>query len=206
LLRISILKHQHPLHRKSRRARARVLAGGPAFKTSEGAGKCRALDSARSRVWFCEIKHTRCQTTVHPLTHHGIPRANVFNCFLPLRRPIDRLFLPLSSAECPFRQILTPASGRQDHMTSPSSARACVNIAPPASTASRLLRPRDGSERPSVARDGNGCRFDLVNPERILFATRTDRANHIDPAHKFDIYASSFPRIPSTRIAAATGN
>jgi hypothetical protein len=66
--------------------------------------------------------------------------------------PGDRAFLPPSPAESYPSADLTPASGRQDHTTSPSAGSALVSV-PPASTASRpafvtiAKRPSEGWDR-----------------------------------------------------------
>jgi hypothetical protein len=69
----------------------------------------------RSLAW--EMKnHTSIVTTVTPETP-GIPRAMVLQLIRAL--PGDRAFLPPSFAD--RSTTLTPASGRQDHTTSPSA-------------------------------------------------------------------------------------
>ena len=77
-------------------------------------------------------KHTSVVTTVTPETP-GIPRAMVLTAYTALS-PVTGLFchrrLRIASAD------LTPASGCQDHTTSPS-ASALSSAAPSASTASR---------------------------------------------------------------------
>jgi hypothetical protein len=79
----------------------------------------------------------------HKRSHHGhtgitrhSPR-NGFNGFLRTL-PGDRAFLPPSPRRNCVPQNLTPASGRQDHTTSPSASGALRRCAPSASTASRL--------------------------------------------------------------------
>jgi hypothetical protein len=103
---------------------------------------------ARSRA--CSVESTR-------VSHHGhagspgIPRAMVLTAYFALS--------PVTGLSCHRRQWitstnLTPASGRQDHTTSPSAAKrlrqcaACVHRIPP--------RVRDDRERPSVGRDSAG--------------------------------------------------
>jgi hypothetical protein len=69
---------------------------------------------------------------------------------------------------------LTPASGRQDHTTSPSADIAPSSEAPSASTASRPASVTIAS-RPSVGRDGRACRDDLPDGEsKIFFAKGLD--------------------------------
>ena len=78
---------------------------------------------------------------------------------------------------------LTPASGGQDHTTSPSASAPFVKSAS-TSTASRpaSLTIRI---RPSVGRDGGGYRFDLGQARSGIFLqTGLDRPNHIDRAQQ----------------------
>jgi hypothetical protein len=91
---------------------------------------------ARSRAW--SVVNTRVSHHGHTgITRHS-PRSG-FNGFLRTL-PGDRAFLPPSSAKIASAN-LTPASGRQDHTTSPSARSALSSLAPPASTASRAQRP-----------------------------------------------------------------
>jgi hypothetical protein len=106
---------------------------------------------ARSLVckWKKAHKHSRHGHTGN--TRHS-PR-NGFNGFLRAL-PGDRAFLPPSLAN--FPASLTPASGRQDHTTSPSASCAARLAAPSASTASRPAF-RDDREPPlcGTGRDGS---------------------------------------------------
>src|SRR6202045_129334 len=78
----------------------------------------------------------------------GTPRAMVYGLFRAL--PGDRAFLPPSPAL--LSANLTPASGRQDHTSSPSASAPFVKSAS-ASTASRPAAVTIAC-RPSVGRDG----------------------------------------------------
>src|SRR3954462_6511732 len=101
--------------------------------------------------------------------HTGVTRhspRNGFNGFLRAL-PSDRAFLPLSPAE--ISTSLTPASGRQDHTTSPSASAPFVS-----STAGvhRIPRPTfvTTAKRPSLwARDGGSSRFDLPEAKAECF-------------------------------------
>ena len=94
---------------------------------------------------------------------------------------------------------LTPASGRQDHTTSPSALAPFVSS--PFDRSQAVLRPALPSRRepnaaastashpasvtiairPSVGRDGGSSRSDLGQTEtEIFFKMRLDRANHFD--------------------------
>ena len=78
---------------------------------------------ARSRA--CSVVNTRVSHHGHTgFTRHS-PR-NGFNGFLRAL-PGDRAFLPPSLADCSAN--LTPASGRQDHTTSPSASAPFVKRA-----------------------------------------------------------------------------
>jgi hypothetical protein len=105
-----------------------------ALEKSEGAGNAGRQMRPQPRVWCVE------STRVSHHGHTGITRhspRNGFNGFLRAL-PSDRAFLPLSPRG--YRRVgplgptspprsLTPASGRQDHTTSPSADRALVNSA-----------------------------------------------------------------------------
>jgi hypothetical protein len=58
--------------------------------------------------------------------HSGFPCANGFNGFLRTL-PGDRAFLPPSPLRSFLLRNLTPASGRQDHTTSPSASATLVS-------------------------------------------------------------------------------
>jgi hypothetical protein len=112
-----------------------------------GRRECRAPDApAASRV----EKNTR-------VSHHGhagspgIPRAMVLTVSFALS-PVTGLVCHRPSAD--NSADLTPASGRQDHTTSPSASSAVRLSAPSASTASRLTSVTI-AKRPSV---GTGWR------------------------------------------------
>ena len=120
----------------------------------EGSRECRTLDApAASRV----EKNTRVSHHGHAGTP-GIPRAMVLTVSFALSRVTGLVCHPrprkLPSAN------LTPASGRQDHTTSPSASSALRLCAPLASIASRPASVTIES-RPSVGRDGRGCIADL---------------------------------------------
>jgi hypothetical protein len=89
-----------------------------------------------TRSLVCSVESTRVVTTGSAGSTRRFLR-NGFNGFLRAL-PGDRALLPPSPAL--LRANLTPASGRQDHTTSPS-ARAPFVYGTFASTASRALRP-----------------------------------------------------------------
>jgi hypothetical protein len=103
---------------------------------------------ARSLV--CKMKkHTSIVTTVTPkFTRHSL--HNGFNGFLRALLGEPGLFATVAQRILP--RSLTPASGRQDHTTSPSASCAARLAAPLASTASRPASVTIAS-RPSVGRD-----------------------------------------------------
>ena len=97
---------------------------------------------ARSRA--CSVKNTRVSHHGHTgITRHS-PR-NGFNGFLRAL-PGDRACLPPSSTDCSAN--LTPASGRQDHTPSPSTAATFVRT-----HFARLTLPRPSHPAPNVRDD-----------------------------------------------------
>jgi hypothetical protein len=98
--------------------------------------------SARSRAWC--VVNTRVSHRGHAgNTRHSL--RNGFNGFLRAL-PGDRAFLSPSSTD---RSVdLTPASGRQDHTTSPSAS--CAFVLSAISVHRIPRRVRDVASRPSV--------------------------------------------------------
>src|SRR4029077_5892399 len=93
---------------------------------SKGRRECRALDAP--------VASRAKQNKAHERSHHGhtgftrhSPR-NGFNGFLRALLG-DRAVLPPSPLRSLLLRNLTPASGRQDHTTSPSKRRALVSNA-----------------------------------------------------------------------------
>jgi hypothetical protein len=80
---------------------------------------------ARSRA--CSVVNTRVSHHGHTGNTQHSPR-NGFNGFLRTL-PGDRACLPPSSLRSLLLKNLTPASGCQDHTTSPSASRALVESA-----------------------------------------------------------------------------
>jgi hypothetical protein len=91
----------------------------------------------------------------HERSHHGhtgspgIPRASGFNGFL--RDLGDRAFLPPSSLRSLLLKNLTPASGRQDHTTSPSASSA-FRLAASRRPPHPAPNVRDDRETPLISR------------------------------------------------------
>jgi hypothetical protein len=109
-----------------------------------GRRECRALDApAASRV----ERNTRVSHHGHTGTTRHSPRSGFTVSFV---LPGDRAFLPPSSAEDSSAN-LTPASGCQDHTTSPSAgsalvfSTACVHRIPPPTSVTIAKRPSRGS-------------------------------------------------------------
>jgi len=98
-----------------------------------GRRECRAPDAPAAACAEVVIVSTRVSQVTPENTRHS-PR-NGFNGFLRAL-PGDRAFLPPSSPRNLFLENLTPASGCQDHTTSPSASAPFVKSAS-ASTASR---------------------------------------------------------------------
>jgi hypothetical protein len=138
----------------------------------------------RARSLACKSrKHASKSPRSRRLTRHS-PR-NGFNGFLRAL-PGDRACLPPSSAELLPRN-LTPASGRQDHTTSPSAASAFVN-APSASTASRLTSVTI-AKRPFVETGWQGFRFDLGRRRSGIFLQMgLDWWNQFDPLQQIRFF------------------
>jgi hypothetical protein len=86
---------------------------------AEGAGKA----GCRSHPWVPCKKSTEAGPQVQP-DQSGFPCAVVYGLLRAL--PGDRACLPPSPLRSLLPKSLTPASGRQDHTTSPSASRALV--------------------------------------------------------------------------------
>jgi len=121
---------------RSRRAFSREFFKKPPALRNQRAQGMPGGRSARSLA--CKMrKHTSIITTVTPVSP-GIPYAMVLTVSFGLS--------PVTGLSCHrrlrklFSANLTPASGRQDHTTSPSASGAFVTSAS-ASTASRHPRP-----------------------------------------------------------------
>jgi hypothetical protein len=135
----------------ARRAPGCCLIGSP-WK-NEGVGNAGCPLHPQSRVRN-KTKHTSVVTTGSPESP-GIPARNGFNGFLRAL-PGDRACLPPSPLRSLLLKSLTPASGRQDHTTSPSAGRR--------SRQQRRLRPphpvpnvRDDRETPLLWDGMTGC-------------------------------------------------
>jgi hypothetical protein len=138
------------------------------FATSaiRGRGECRAPDApaaARGVVNTRVSHHGHTENTRHS------PR-NGFNGFLRALLG-DRAFLPPSPLRSLLLKNLMPASGHQDHTTSPSASKAPSSEAPLASIASRPAFVTIAS-RPSVRRDGRIRKGDLPDGESGKFFAR----------------------------------
>jgi hypothetical protein len=95
--------------------------------------------------WVPCKKSTGVGPQVQPETS-GFPCAMVYGLFRAL--PGDRAFLPPSSLRSLLPRNLMPASGHQDHTTSPSASRA---VRQRRISVHRIpLRVRDVAQRPSV--------------------------------------------------------
>ena len=111
----------------------------------EGCGECRVPNAPAASCAKCR-KHTSVVTTVAPGSP-GIPARSGFNGFLRAL-PGDRACLPPSPPRSLLLENLTPASGRQDHTTSPSARDARSSMR---TRVHRILpRVRDDLEPPLV--------------------------------------------------------
>jgi hypothetical protein len=117
------------------------------WMTQKGIDSSRPVTEAACAV----VESTRVSHHGHAGNVRHSPR-NGFNGFLRAL-PGDRAFLPPSSLRSLLLKNLMPASGHQDHTTSPSASAPFVKSAS-ASTASRPAFVTIAS-RPSVGRDAN---------------------------------------------------
>jgi hypothetical protein len=110
------------------------------------------------------VERTRVSQVTPENVRHS-PR-NGFNGFLRAL-PGDRAFLPPSSLRSVLLKNLMPASGHQDHTTSPSASAPFVKSAS-ASTASRPAAVTIAC-RPSVGRDSGSSKVDLGKARSGIF-------------------------------------
>jgi len=108
-----------------------------------------------------KIEHTSVVTTVTPGSP-GIPRAMVLTVSFALSL-VNRALLPPSPAQrVSVVAVLIPASGDQDHTTSPSACNVIRRLTQPTSIASRALRSWRLAKRPSCrGRTGRASKDDL---------------------------------------------
>jgi hypothetical protein len=141
-----------------------------------GRGECRMPNAPAASCALVVVESTRVTTSTPESP--GIPARNGFNGFLRAL-PGDRAFLPPSSTDCSAN--LTPASGCQDHTTSPYASASFVRalLRAPAAAASTASRSyvRDDRETPlCVGRDGGSSKDDLGRlRSEIFFAEGLDR-------------------------------
>jgi hypothetical protein len=131
------------------------------FQT-EGAGKAGCALHPRSRVQKCASKNAHEHTGQR--RHSDFPCAMVYGLYRAL--PGDRAFLPPSPA-LPSAN-LTPASGCQDHTTSPSASQARRQRA----AASTAARPyvRDVRETPlRVEQDAIDVALFVISENQNIF-------------------------------------
>jgi hypothetical protein len=152
--------------RSRRLFRARFAIEFPALCHQRAQGMPGAW-CARSRAWW--VVNTRVSHHGHTGNTRHSPR-NGFNGFLRALLG-DRAFLPPSSLRSLLLKNLMPASGHQDHTTSPSASKAPSSEAPLASIASRPAFVTIAS-RPSVRRDGRIRKGDLPDGESGKFFAR----------------------------------
>ena len=142
----------------------RVFARGLLFKSGSlacrGRRECRALDAPAASRAIKNKVHERSHHEYTGTTRHS-PR-NGFTAYFVLS-PVRRACLPPSPALLPAD--LTPASGCQDHTTSPSASAPFVKSAS-ASTASRPASVTI-AKRPLVGRDGGHIGLIWVRPQGL---------------------------------------
>jgi hypothetical protein len=144
---------------------ARIM---PITSAQRGRGECRAPDAPAAACARVESKSTRV-SQVTPESP-GIPHAMVLTASFVLS-PVTGLSCHRHQRKLPSAN-LTPASGRQDHTTSPSASAPFVKGAS-TSTASRpasvttAIRPSSGTRQ-------RGFCFDLgQSAKEFIFARRT---------------------------------
>jgi hypothetical protein len=129
---------------------------------NRGRRECRAPDAPNSRVCNGSGRaHTRCQVTPES---PGIPHAMVLTAYIVLS-PVLRAFWPPSPAR--LHANLTPASGCQDHTTSPSARKRPRLKALLASTAScpALVTLANA---PPMGQDGENLRLIWVDLQALF--------------------------------------
>jgi hypothetical protein len=98
--------------------------------------------------------------------------------------PGDRALLPPSSVD--RSTTLTPASGRQDHTTSPSAwastRRQSVHRIPQPTSVTIAIRPPEGGTAQRLA-------LIWVAAKRNIFAIRLDGPNQFEAVHEFSFFA-----------------
>jgi hypothetical protein len=177
--------HQASIHFKQQTISERESAISPriprefCFDVSpselRGRRECRGARCARSRV--CSVESTRVSHHGHTGNTRHSPR-NGFNGFLRAL-PGDRACLPPSPADLSSAN-LTPASGRQDHTTSPSalapfaSKRQNVHRIPCPTFVTMAKRPSGGPEQ------GGRSHRSPANQSGIFSDAGLDRANQIE--------------------------
>jgi hypothetical protein len=143
------------------------FAGNFLALRSEGAGNAGRPMRPIAACAGVVVERTRVSQVTPENARHS-PR-NGFNGFLRAL-PGDRAFLPPSSLRSLLLKNLMPASGHQDHTTSPSASAPFV-IGASASTASRPAAVTIAC-RPSVGRDREGYRSDLGFRKTRIFLQR----------------------------------
>jgi hypothetical protein len=131
----------------------------------------------------------------HERSHHrftGLTRLSPRNGFNGLLRalPGDRAFLPPSFADC--STTLTPASGRQDHTTSPSasSRRSSTTVPRPPHPMPNVRDDR--AYAPLAGRDSAEVITDLVWVRSEIFLQRgLDDPNQLEFAREIAVYVTS---------------
>jgi hypothetical protein len=152
-----------------------------------GRRECRVR--GRTRSLACEIKkHTSVVTTGTPPSA-GIPCAMVLTVSFELS-PVTGLCCHRRLADA-YPRSLTPASGRQDHTTSPSAPAPLVlrhhrvHRIPP--------HVRDDAYAPLKRRDGASRKFDLPDGESEIFLQRGLDSDFANAARRANQSGESIP-------------
>jgi hypothetical protein len=151
---------------RSRRTFCARFASNIAPSEIKGRRECRAPDAPDSRV--CAGRKQKAHALVRSHRNHPAFPAQWFTAYFALS-PATGLSCHRRPRKLPFAN-LTPASGRQDHTSSPSASAPFV-IGASASTASRLASVTIAN-RPSVRRDGESYSLIWVSDKQKYFCER----------------------------------
>jgi hypothetical protein len=149
---------------------------------NRGRRECRVLQPAPAASRDLKEAHEQVTTGRAEIT--GIPCANGLTVSFVLS-PVNRAFLPSL-----LLKNLTPASGCQDHTTSPSAHNVIRLLTWPASIASRLTF-RDDSAYAPLAEAGRreGTIFSRPMKSRKFLQAHLDDPNQLDWSCEFRFYA-----------------
>ena len=140
-----------------------------------------------------------CSGSMHTSIHSGgtgnirhSPR-NGFTAYIALS-PGTGLFCPRHFRGIVSHETLAPASGRQDHTTSPSATSA-ARLASPPRPSHPAPNVRDDRDTPLLrVRDAGKNTHFLIFRKRNIFAWRADNPNQLESAREIRFYAHAIFR------------